>query len=365
MRFRLIYDMLGVFLVSEFSSRPPVNIYQTGGTQQPLISLLLLEPEFTERRENEAFNEFYVNTTNLRSNNDVIRETYVEQMTHPELTVRVMSLRAESLCEKKFRETERNPQKKKDTARTKQTETAMTEYYDLGDTKGLVKQPNVLFTEDPKKWPSNILLLSFERLTHDDVKIWLSKSDNNKTDEEQKAKIVVQYIWGNAQSFDDGQEAMKQHYRPITAKLMFYWAKKAHHWNRITGKQQTIIMNSLPNLIPLPEVTTELAQHPESNPGPTTPVPTYVTEYAGDLEVVEEEEEEPGTKRRAIEQDKRYKDINLCLKEAVYYTKTSDVEKQLGGCFTRTQDLFEMHAKAGRAMVDEALKVGSVFAPNW
>jgi hypothetical protein len=38
-----------------------------------------------------------VNTTNLRSNKDVIRETYVpvEQMTHPELTVRVMSLRVE------------------------------------------------------------------------------------------------------------------------------------------------------------------------------------------------------------------------------------------------------------------------------
>jgi hypothetical protein len=328
----------------------------------------------TERRQNQAFNAFDVNTTKIRSNKDVIRETYVEQMTHPELTVRVMSLRVESSCEKKSRETQRNPPKKKDTARTKQTETTMTEYYEEGDTEGLVLEPNVLFTLNPRKL-QHMPLLSFERFTHDDVRIWLSKSDSNRTDEEKKAKIVVQHIWQNAKPSVDGIEAMEQPYRSITAKLMFCWAKKAQHWKRITPEQQTLIIESLPELIPLPEATAETLAQPskdtpdnndgESNPVPTTPVPTYVTEYAGGLEVVEEEEEEPGTKRRAIEEDKRYKDINLCLKEAVYYTKTSDVEKQLGGCFTRTQDLFEIHAKEGKAMIDEAMKEGSVFVPKW
>jgi hypothetical protein len=330
----------------------------------------------TERRQNQPFNESDVNTTNLRSNEDVIRETYVEQMTHPELTVRVMSLRVESSCEKKSRETQRNLQKKKDTARTKQTsETTMTEYYEEDDSEGLVLEPNVLFTTlNPRKL-QHIPLLSFERYTHDDVRIWLSKSDLNRTDEEKKAKTVVQYIWKDAKPSVDGIEAMEQPYRSITAKLMFCWARKAQHWQRITPEQETLIIQSLPELILLPEATAETLAQPskdtpanndgESNPVPTTPVPTYVTEYAGDLEVVEEEEEEPGTKRRAIEQDKRYEDIDLCLKEAVYYTKTSDVEKQLGGCFTRTLDLFEMYAKEGKAMIDEAMKKGSVFIPKW
>jgi hypothetical protein len=203
------------------------------------------------------------------------------------------------------------------------------------------------------------LFEAFEQLSYDDVKEWLPKS-----------MPMNNILWNHARAMKSGHgnEAKQSTKGLVKSKLMYCWAKKAHDRDVITGDQLEMIVGKFPSE-KFPKFGVELespsltaiapnaASVATTHPAATTSV---YSEYAGTTVVWEEED--------AVDvgiPDTGYTPIDVKCPEAVFYAKTFNIENQLGGCFTRIQEIYKIYAKESKAMIEEAGMKESFFGANW
>jgi hypothetical protein len=137
------------------------------------------------------------------------------------------------------------------------------------------------------------------------VKRWLSNEEDNK--DKVKAKATMKITWGNASKPDIGKECMKELKRhdPVTHKLVFCWAKKAHKKQQlVTSGQSKEIIAKLPKSTPLPQASTN-PQSPSIDTPAKNPVASCLNQCTETLTAVEEEEEQ-----QIVAQDEGHKRIN-------------------------------------------------------
>ena len=208
---------------------------------------------------------------------------------------------------------------------------------------------------------------AFERLSHNDVKHWLPKN-----------REVNALLWGHGKKTVHGKAYGNEKPKPVKCKLMYCWARKAAELNRITDEDLKKIVEILPSLdYELP--TKSATQRPEA----TTPQDVTGTgkllsaleteasirtksqdasfaRYAGSASILTEEVDVFDVATSDVECSK----IDLESDEAIFYEKEFNIEKQLGGFFKRSQDLFKMYAKDSKAMIEDAIRNGTVFEAN-
>ena len=195
------------------------------------------------------------------------------------------------------------------------------------------------------------LFEAFEALSHDDVKEWLPKG-----------MPMNQILWRHGINTEHGKEFQRNNKGGrIIPKLMYCWAKKAHDRGAITYEQLTVIDKKLPNIDVELESPSLTAIAPNAASVATTHPAATMSVYEGTLTVTREEEDAVAV---GIP-DTGYTPIDVKCPEAVFYAKTFNIENQLGGCFTRIQEIYKIYAKESKAMIEEAGMKESFFGANW
>jgi hypothetical protein len=246
----------------------------------------------------------------------------------------------------------------------------MTEYYETGAAGNLARNANDLFNPKGERPSAKDQLDSFVRMTHEQIREPLS-------DPKVSTKHEMDRIWTQAKLNDekswvkeDNVPKLKSIYGkkvPQAMKLMYCWAKEALKQGRITQVQSTKIIDALPEkLVELP------SPNPPTNPeSPSTDTDgkirqvavrdDYIAQSAAVPIVVEEDEE-----RDNATKDNGYTLVDVMCHESVFYTKTSNIERQLkGSVFSRSEKLFKQYAKDSKAMIDKAVKLKTTFEPHW
>ncbi len=212
---------------------------------------------------------------------------------------------------------------------------------------------------------------AFERLSHNDVKLWLPKK--------KEANIL---LWGHGKNTVHGKDYDKEKPKPVICKLMCCWARKAAELNRITDEDLNKIVETLPALdfeLPTQAGSQRASMSPEAptqdvtgteKPSALESEAAYskrtksqdasFARYAGTASILEEEVDVFEVATSDVECSK----IDLEHDEAIFYEKEFNIEKQLGACFKRSQDLFKMYAKDSKAMIKDAIRNGTVFEAN-
>jgi hypothetical protein len=249
----------------------------------------------------------------------------------------------------------------------------MTEYYSIGAGGNLARNAQELFTAvgDDVLAPE-YQLESFVRLNHAEVIEWLPGAKG-------LPKTAMTRIWKQAQVQEKKLKKKYEKTVPISSKLMYCWVQEARKQRRITEEQAIGIIDELPNLVPLPKASTNPESAAMETDGDNQSTSTThespametdgenraVAEYLAQggeepIVVVEDEEQDNATK------EKGYTPMNVMCHEAVFYTKTSNIERQLeGSVFDRSEKLFKMYAKDSKAMIAKAVKKNKVFDADW
>lgn len=228
--------------------------------------------------------------------------------------------------------------------------------------------------EKPQCRKQCTLFEAFERLSHNDVKEWLSK------------KVPMnQTLWNHGKKMPHGKGYNLKH-KSTSVKLMYCWANAAYERKRITEEQLKKIVEKLPVLdvelqspsyipgsAPLVQAPATLAlptplpppvQPPTFSALPTPllpPVQDLFAKYRGTLTFIDVEEKV----HDVATMEAAYTSINMLSREAIFYGKTYNIENQIDACFERTLDMFAMYAKDSRAMITESVTSQTSFGPNW
>jgi hypothetical protein len=207
------------------------------------------------------------------------------------------------------------------------------------------------------------LFQRFEELKLEDVKKWLlEKTPMNKI------------LWDHGKTTEHGTDKRGKKRNPrmaISSKLMYCWLYKALDKERITEEELKAVeaefIRNEPSLLS-PGVSSSPTSPSPSSPAsvgsPTLTSDQVFNEYTGTSVVLEQQAEEEeslddGTKYTG------YSHINVALKDAIFYTKTFNIENQIGACFKRISVLHKFYGKYSKAMVDDAMENGTVFPAIW
>jgi hypothetical protein len=235
----------------------------------------------------------------------------------------------------------------------------MMEHCEKGAATHLARDAETLFNPIGKPLCSKDQLDSFVRLKHEQMRERLIGAEG-------PTKAAMERMWIEAKVKDDALKKIYGSKVTTAMKLMCCWAKEACKQGRITKEQLAKIIDALPaaTMLPLPNAPTNPESPSTDADGKIQQVAVrddHTAQSAAVPIVVEEDEEwEDATK------DNRHALVDVMCHESVFYTKTSNIERQLeGSVFNRTKKLFKHHAKDSKAMIDKAVKLQSTFGPHW
>jgi hypothetical protein len=240
------------------------------------------------------------------------------------------------------------------------------------DSNGVPTDAAELFAlDDPSRHIPCNLFQPILLFTYKDVKLGLQGATTD----------VKKRMWVACKNLDHGKEALKTHRtQSVSCKLMYCWAKTNHERKVITDDELRMISDRLPIIdveLQSPSVA-DSASASNAASGATSPslpptshagfnaspsdLPRFEV-YARNNTVFRKEEQEEVVDVGIS--DRGYVPINVKSREAVFYTKTFNIENQVGGCFVRIEDVFKKYAKESKSMIEDAVRENTVFESNW